>query len=169
MLRKHGLTILGRVFCPFTSSGDLAIEPRLVESFYRSLTLYWVSQVVEMGIIAWFAAVAVYGTIGRLAGTVSPDAQGKLMSVMALSVCLGAINALAFVRPVRKAVRQRAELEIDEIFQIYRAELRRRVLAEAARFNMLSNAPYARRWMEKHQVSILRCVADLTRSSSRLR
>lgn len=137
ILKRKSLEILRKVFCPFVTHGRSLIDARLIQRFYRALTVYWISQLNEMALLLWFLSAALYALLGRWTGAISEQHQAFLVVPLVTSLFAAAANAFGFVRFARRTVRARAADEIDEIIQERSAELEQYVLSAAKRYDML--------------------------------
>jgi len=132
VLRENAPTLTTRVFCPFVTGKDHRLDPKFMRKFYKALTVYWVTELTEMAMIAWLVCTFLYAGWGRISGTVPVEWQAVLLFQVCGAIALGAVNNLLFVRAARTAVRQRTQEEIDEIVRYYYSDLEQHVL-EAAR------------------------------------
>lgn len=137
ILKANARALTVRIFCPFVSGKGTRLDGRFVRSFYHALTLYWIAQIIEIGILGWLVAAIIYSAWGRWTGAVSVEWQASLLFKVFIVLAVGIANNLLLVRASRRAVRVRTQHEIDEIFRYYQSDLEQLVLETSPKFGLL--------------------------------
>jgi len=139
-LKSNSRTIVVRVFLPFISGNENRLDSGFIQRFYRALVWYWITQVIELGILTWLLFAVIYAFWGRTTGEVPVAWQAGLLFTMTGAAVAGALHNQTLVRASRKAVRRRAQEEIDEILESYSSILQRVVVKTALGHGFLRDA-----------------------------
>jgi hypothetical protein len=115
-------TVMRRVFYPFTRDRDGAISENTRVRFYERVTYYWITQIIEMGLLVLVGIALVYWVV---------YAATNLDPTTLLPVLIGAVAAFGvnrvFRRHALRGVETATREEIAEIHEEHRAVLEKRV------------------------------------------
>jgi hypothetical protein len=125
-IENHMADFMERVYYPFVGDRDLKIGKNLLVRFYERITIYWMTQINEVVIVAVVFLVTAYWLFG-FSNDVAPYGR-NLLGVLLFAVACFGLNRL-WVANSREAVREATAREIDAIIQGHLEDLRGRVRA----------------------------------------
>ncbi|MCE7888797.1 MAG: hypothetical protein DYH12_03685 [Sorangiineae bacterium PRO1] len=132
-LEKHWRSLSIAVFCPFVDGGEYQVEPRLVNRFYRALTLHWAAILFEFALALWLVSV-----LGHYYwGSHVPSELARLWTLSWAAAALLLVNAQVFRRLSKRLVERRCEEEIVDIKTRFPDRLQVLVTAAAKKHDFL--------------------------------